>query len=182
MIKERYSGFDFQGKTVGILGMGQIGRELADMVRGFRMRVLYYDTVRLSREMEEHLGVSFCSFNELMKSSDYLCILVPLTDRTRGMVDGEAFSMMRRGCILINTARAGILDEEAFLKALDDGTLAGAGLDVFWEEGCEQKKELTERDNVVMTPHLGGSTFECDMALVRGVIEGGLLSGDEVSV
>lgn len=169
-IKERFSGFDFQGKTLGILGMGQIGRELADMVRGFRMQVLYYDTVRLSKEKEMRLGISFCSFDELMKSSDYLTVLVPLTDATSGMLDREAFAMIKKGCILINTARAGILDEDAFLEALDDGTISGAGLDVFWEEGCTQRKELVDRENVVMTPHLGGSTFECDMVLVEGVL------------
>lgn len=171
-LKERFSGFDFQGKTLGILGMGQIGRELADLVRGFRMQVLYYDIVRAPEETERRLDVSFRTFDELMKDSDYLCILVPLADETRGLMGREVFSMIKKGCILINTARAGILDEEAFLEALSDGTLAGAGLDVFWDEGCLQKKELTERDNVVMTPHLGGSTYECDLALVEGVIAG----------
>lgn len=170
-IKERHSGLDFQGKTLGILGMGQIGVPLADMVRGFRMRVLYYDTRRLTEEEEKRLDVSFRSFDGLLSESDYLCILVPLTDQTRGLMDQEAFHKLKKGCVLVNTARAGILEEEAFLEALADGTLGAAGLDVFWEEGCAQKRELTERDNVVLTPHLGGSTFECDMALVKGVTD-----------
>lgn len=171
-IKERFSGFDFQGKTLGILGMGQIGTQLADMVRGFRMRVIYHDIVRLPENVERELKISCTDFEGLMEQSDYLCILVPLVEETRGLVGKEAFARMKRGCILVNTARAGILDEEAFLKALEDGTLAAAALDVFWDEGCVQKKELTERGNVVLTPHLGGSTLECDMTLVRGVTEG----------
>lgn len=168
-IKENFSGFDFQGKTLGILGMGQIGTELADMVRGFRMRVCYNDIRRLGQEEEKQLQLHFLEFEQLLACSDYLCILVPLTESTRGLMGADAFAKLKKGCILVNTARAGILDEEAFLQALKDNTLAAAGLDVFWEEGCVQKRALTERENVVMTPHLGGSTYECDRTLVNAV-------------
>lgn len=169
LIKERFSGFDLQGKTLGILGMGQIGVHLADMVRGFRMQVCYYDIRPLGEPKERELGISFKEFDDLLGASDYLCILVPLNESTIGLIGREAFHKMKKGCILVNTARAGILDEHAFLEALEDGTLAAAGLDVFWREGETQKKELTERANVVMTPHLGGSTCECDMVLVNAV-------------
>ena len=169
-IKEKFSGFDFQGKTLGILGMGQIGIQLAEMVRGFRMNVIYHYIVKLSEALEAELSVSWCDFDGLMAESDYLCILVPLIDSTIGLVGKEAFSKMKKGVILVNTARAGIIDENAFLEALENGTIGAAALDVFWNEGSEQKKELTERDNVIMSPHLGGSTYECDMVLVNGVL------------
>lgn len=168
-IKERFSGFDLQGKTLGILGMGQIGTQLADMVRGFRMNVIYNDICPLAPEKEAELAVSFRSFDELMAESDYLCVLVPLMESTVGLVGREAFSRMKKGVILVNTARAGIIDENAFLEALENGTIGAAALDVFWNEGSVQKKELPERDNVVMSPHLGGSTYECDMVLVDSV-------------
>ncbi|MCM1123955.1 MAG: hypothetical protein NC416_15345 [Eubacterium sp.] len=169
LIKEQFSGFDFQGKTLGILGMGQIGVHLADMVKGFHMRVCYYDIRRLSEQEEQEMGISFWEFDDLLRVSDYLCILVPLNESTTGLIGKDAFAKMKKGCILVNTARAGILDEEAFLEALEDGTLTAAGLDVFWKEGAKQKEELTRRDNVVMTPHLGGSTYECDRVLVDAV-------------
>lgn len=168
-IKEQFSGFDFQGKVLGILGMGQIGVHLADMVRGFCMRVCYYDIRRLPKREEEKFGISFQEFDNLLGCSDYLCILIPLTESTRGLIDHDVFQKMKKGCILVNTARADIVDETAFLEALRDGTLAAAGLDVFWKEGCIQRKELTDCNKIVMTPHLGGSTYECDKTLVNAV-------------
>lgn len=168
-IKERYSGLDFQGKTFGILGMGQIGRELADLVRGFRMKVKYYDIRQLSAEEEECLQVSFVPMEELLGESDYLCVLVPHTKETEGMLGAKEFAQMKNGVILVNTARAPIIEEEAFLGALESGKIAAAALDVFWAEGTAQRSELAGRANVVMTPHLGGSTYECDMVLVDGV-------------
>jgi phosphoglycerate dehydrogenase-like enzyme len=80
--------------------------------------------------------------------------------------------MLKKGCVFVNTARAGIIDEISFMEALKEGIIAAAAMDVFWNEAAAQDTELTSRENVVLTPHLGGSTFECDMALVKGVIQG----------
>lgn len=170
-IKERHSGFDFQGKTLGIIGMGQIGTQLADLVRGFRMNVIYYDICRLAQEKEKALDVSFFPMYELLGQADYLSILIPHTEETHGMFGSKEFAAMKQGVIFVNTARAGIIQEEAFLAALESGKIGAAALDVFWDEGMAQKPELTNRSNVVMTPHLGGSTCECDMVLVNGVIK-----------
>jgi phosphoglycerate dehydrogenase-like enzyme len=169
-IKEQFSGVGLEGKTLGILGMGQIGTQLAELVSGFRMNVLYYDIRRLPEQEEQRLKASAASLDEVLAAADFLCVLLPLQEDTRGMLGKEAFLRMKKGCILVNTARAGIIEEEAFLEALCEGDLAGAALDVFWEEGCPQRKELTACENVVLSPHLGGSTYECDMELVNGVI------------
>jgi len=168
-LKIRYAGWDFQNRTLGIWGMGQIGTELAGLVSGFRMRVLYNDLIRLPPEREAQLDVSYRSLEDLLAQSDYFCVLIPLNDQTRGALGRVQFAAMKRGCIVVNTARAGIINEEAFREALTDGTIGAAGLDVFWQEAREQPDYLVERENVVLTPHLGGSTYECDMALVRGV-------------
>lgn len=169
-IKERHAGVDFQNKQLGILGMGRIGRELAALMRGFRMRIAYFDTHRLLGDEEVALGIHYCAYEELLSTSDYLCILVPLCAQTEGMIGREAFARMKDGCILVNTARGRIIQEEALIEALESGKLGGAALDVVREEGTTQSSRLTGRPNVVMTPHLGGSTYECDRVLVRGVL------------
>ena len=168
-IKETYSGCDFQNRTIGILGMGQIGRELADMLRGFKMDVRYYDIRKLSEEEARALQVQYRPLDALLSESDYFCVLVPLDETTRGMIGENEFGRLKKGCIFVNTARAGIVDEAAFLAALEDGTIGAAALDVFWDEACVQKDALTRRDNVVLSPHLGGSTYECDLSLVETV-------------
>jgi len=168
-LKIRYSGFDLQHKTLGILGLGQIGKELAQMVSGFKMKVLYNDLER-NCEYEAAYGIEYAQFYELLEKSDYLCVLVPLNENTRNLVDEKAFAHMKPGCVFINTARAGIVCQAAFLKALERGTIAAAGLDVFWQEAQNQPEELTRNPRVVMAPHLGGSTYECDMSIVGAVI------------
>lgn len=168
-LKAAYSGRDVQKRTLGILGMGNIGVELAGMLTGFRAKVLYHDIRRLPVETEQDLCVDWRSLDGLLQESDVLFVLVPLRDETRGMLDRQAFSRMKKGCLLVNTARAGIVNEEAFLEALADGTLGASALDVLWDEGMPQKPELTRNDRVVLSPHLGGSTLECDMVLVEAV-------------
>ena len=169
-LKARFSGLDLQGRTLGILGLGQIGRELAEMVAGFRMRVLYHD-LRRQEDAERRLGVEYMSFDALLASSDYLCVLVPLNEETRGLLGPAEFAGMKRGCVLVNTARAGIVNPGALIAALDDGSVSAAGLDVFWKEAQDPPAALMENPRVVMTPHLGGSTFDCDMSLIRPIVE-----------
>jgi Phosphoglycerate dehydrogenase and related dehydrogenases len=169
-LKVKYAGYDFQKKNMGIWGMGQIGKELAKLLKGFNMRVLYNDIIRLSEAEEYEMNITYCTFEELLQESDYFCVLIPLTDKTKGIMDKNAFIKMKSGCIFVNTARAGIVDKEAFFYALDNKIIASAALDVLWEEGMVQESKLLEYDNIIFTPHLGGSTFECDMVLVNGVI------------
>ena len=157
-LKVRFSGHDLQGKTLGIWGLGQIGKELAEMVRGFRMRVLYNDLVR-DQKLERDLGLEFVGLGELLKESDYFILLLPLNDQTSGIMGKEEFSQLKKGCIFVNTARAGIVDESAFLDAMTDGTIGFAALDVQWDEPLTEGPELAF-DNIVFTPHLGGSTCQ----------------------
>ncbi|MCL2060394.1 MAG: hypothetical protein FWH01_15315 [Oscillospiraceae bacterium] len=168
-LKVRFSGLDFQGKTVGIWGMGKIGAELCDMLRGFRMCILYNDIARRPDEWEASMGATYAPLLDMLAQSDYLCVLLPLNDETTGLMGAEEFATMKRGCVLVNTARAGIIDEGAFRTALTDGTVGAAALDVFWNEGAPQPDYLTSAENVVLSPHLGGSTYECDMVLVNGI-------------
>lgn len=168
-LKVAFSGRDIQNSTVGIWGMGRIGRELAAMLRGFGCGVIYHDAAPLSAREEEALGAYARPLDALLAESDYLCLLLPLREETRGLVDAAAFRGMKKGVVFVNAARAGIVKEAALLNALDDGAVGAAALDVFWSEGADQPA-LADRDNVVMTPHLGGSTYECDMSLVRGLL------------
>ncbi len=170
-LKEKYSGHSFCGKTFGIWGMGKIGRELAGLLSGFKMDVLYNDIVHLPHQEETELGVTYVSFENLLIRSDYFCILVPLNDDTKGMFGKKQFELMKRGCVFVNTARAGIIDKDNFFRALDEGIIGAAALDVLWEEGVPQSSKMLEYENVIITPHLGGSTYECDMELIRGIID-----------
>ena len=168
-LKVLFSGHDFQGRTFGIWGMGQIGRELAALLKGFSMEVLYSDIRPLPSEEEKRLGVSRVKFQELLARSDYFCVLVPHNASTDRLFGREAFSALKKGCIFINTARAGIVDKEAFIEAMEKGWIGAAALDVVWEEARPQPEELLRFKNLIFTPHLGGSNFECDAFLVRGI-------------
>jgi phosphoglycerate dehydrogenase-like enzyme len=169
-LKIKHSGFDFQNKVMGIWGMGQIGKELAEMLKGFNMKILYNDLVKLPSIEEDKLNINFCPFEQLLQESDYFCILIPLNDDTKGIMNKQAFSKLKKGCIFVNTARADIVNERDFLDALDNHIIASAALDVLWKEAMLQDRNLLNRYNLILTPHLGGSTFECDMVLVNGII------------
>lgn len=175
-LKVKYSGLDVFGKTLGILGLGQIGSILAKRVKGFDMAVLYYDSVRRPA-LEEKLGVRYKPFHEVISESDFLAVLVPLTDDTRGMLGEPEFRMMKKDMVILNTARGAILDENALYRALAEGRIAAAGLDVFVDEPIRPDNPLLTLDNVVFTPHLGGSTKQCDMTLVDDAIR--VLNGEK---
>jgi len=146
------------GTTLGLLGFGEIGREVATLARAFGMRVMYHKRNRLDATQEAALGVSYYSFDELFASSDYLSVHVPLSEETRNLVGEAALSRMRRGAYLVNTSRAEIVNHEALLGALNSGRLAGAGLDVLYQEPAPEHEPLLAFDNVILTPHLGGAS------------------------
>lgn len=168
-LKARYSGLDVFGKTLGILGLGRIGSIVARRVKGFDMRLLYHDQVR-KVEMEQSLPIEYRSLQELLAESDILLVLAALNDSTRGLIGEAELSCMKRDAILINTARAAIIDQHALYHALKERRIAAAGLDVFWEEPLKGDSPLLALDNVTVTSHLGGSTKGCDMALVEDVL------------
>ena len=173
--------YEIGGKTIGIIGLGNIGRLVARMVRGFGpAEVIYHDTAVIPTEVEEELGVRRVGFEELLNSSDIVTVHVPLFSGTRGMMNAEAFGLMKESAIFINTCRGPVQNEADLIDALNDGQIRAAGLDVFEEEPTPVDNPLLQMDNVVVTPHLEGSSEErVERALVfsyqnaRRVISGG---------
>jgi phosphoglycerate dehydrogenase-like enzyme len=168
VLKIRHSGRDFWGRTLGIIGLGKIGLELAAMLRGFGMEILYTDLAP-NPQAEGRLGLTYRPLKELLSASDYVAVLVPLNEGTRGLVGREELGWVKPGSVWVNTARGPVIEEGPFLEALQDGRIASAALDVHWREPLPGDHPLLKMDNVVLSPHLGGSTYDCDMVLVRGV-------------
>ena len=152
--------YELEGKTLGIVGLGNIGKKVARRVRGFDMDVRYFDIVRLSEDQEDALGVRFALFTELLRTSDVVTLHVPLTDATRGMISTRELAMMKKSAILINTCRGPVVDENALHHALTSGTIAGAGLDVMVEEPPKKNHPLFSLPNVTLTPHSAGPTWD----------------------
>ncbi|GAB6189843.1 glyoxylate reductase [Marinitoga arctica] len=154
-----FLGYDIKGKTLGIIGMGRIGKEMAKRAKGFEMNVLYYKRNRLNEEEEKELGIKYATLDEIVKNSDYISLHTPLTEETYHLLDEKEFSMMKPNVIIINTARGPVINEKILIKYLKEKKIAGAGLDVY-EEEPKIPQELIELDNVVLTPHTGSATFE----------------------
>lgn len=141
------------GATFGALGMGEIGREVASRAAAFGMKILYHQRTRLSAVDEALYGAVYVSFDELLENSDFLSIHLPLNETTRGMIDRRALQIMKPGAILINIARAQLVEREALNEALASGKLGGYGLDVGYEEPARPDEPLKRFPNVVLTPH-----------------------------
>lgn len=153
-------GFQVSGATLGVIGMGRIGRAVAKRAKGFGMRVIYYDKYRLPRELEEELGVEYVELDELIKEADIITIHTPLTPETENLINEERLRMMKKTAYLVNTARGRIVDLDALVKALKEGWIAGAALDVFPEEPLPPDHPITKLDNVILTPHIGSATWQ----------------------
>jgi lactate dehydrogenase-like 2-hydroxyacid dehydrogenase len=151
---------ELKGKTLGILGLGAIGRDLAKIVRGFGTKVIYYNRNRLSFNDENTLGVEYVGFHELLSRSDILSIHVPLNHGTTGMIGRNEIALMKDNAILINTSRGPVVDENSLVDALREGKLFGAGLDVFDLEPLGPDNVFSGLDNVVLSPHIGAGTVE----------------------
>jgi len=164
--KWRVGGFDhmplheLEGKTVGIVGLGRIGKKVARRLHGFDARVQYYDIVRLSEDEEDALGVRFVLFEELLRTSDIVTVHVALSDATRGLMSTREFATMKPDAIFINTCRGPVVDEAALQKAITSGHLGGAGLDVMVEEPPAPNHPFFGLENVIITPHMAGPTWE----------------------
>jgi phosphoglycerate dehydrogenase-like enzyme len=151
---------ELSGKMVGIVGLGNIGKKVARRAAAFDARVQYYDIARLSEDQEDALGVRFVLFAELLRTSDIVSLHVPLDDTTRNMIGARELSLMKPSAVLINTCRGPVVDEEALYRALKDGRIAGAGLDVLVEEPPKGPHPLFTLPNVTFTPHSAGPTWE----------------------
>lgn len=154
--QKRYMGNELNGKTLGLIGLGRIGRHLAKCCRlAFDMRVVAYDPY-----VKESDEVELCSLEEVLSKADFLSIHVPLTPETKDIVAARELAMMKPTAFLINTSRGGVVNEEDLYQALKDGQLAGAGLDVFVKEPPQAANPLVQLDNVIATPHTGAVTEE----------------------
>jgi glyoxylate reductase len=153
------------GRTLGIFGMGKIGRAVATRASGFGMRVVYHNRSR-DPEAERSVGASYVTLDELLAESDFLSLHAPLNEASRHVIDAAALAKMRPTAILVNTARGPLIDERALVEALRDGTIAAAGLDVFEAEPT-LAPGLTELDNVVLLPHLGSATTDARAAMAQ---------------
>ena len=164
---------EIYGKTWGILGMGRIGREVAARALAFGAKVVYYDVVR--KEEAEKMGVEYRPFNRLLAESDVLSVHVPLTEKTRGMIGERELRMMRPNAVLINVSRGEIVDEEALARAVREGWIAGAAVDVFSVEPPPPDHPLLqaarEGFNVIVTPHIAGATNEARMRIINASLE-----------
>jgi D-3-phosphoglycerate dehydrogenase len=156
--KSRFLGTELSGKTLGIIGCGNIGAIVADRAQGLRMKIVAYDPF-LSAERAVELGVERVSLDELFARGDFITLHTPLTEATRGLIDAKAIERMKPGVRVINCARGGLVVEDDLAAALDSGHVAGAAVDVFVEEPAHENP-LFGRDNVVVTPHLGAATAE----------------------
>lgn len=141
------------GATLGLIGMGEIGREVAQRGAAFGMRVLYTQRTRLAPEDELPSHARYCTMDDLLRQSDYVSISLPVTDSTRGIVGAHEFAQIKKGCILVNVARAELIERNALLRAIKDGTLGGAGFDVWYEEPVREDDPILTAGNVLMMPH-----------------------------
>jgi phosphoglycerate dehydrogenase-like enzyme len=152
--------YELAGKTLGIVGLGTIGKKVARRAQAFDMHVQYYDIARLTEDAEDALGVRFALFPELLRTSDVVTLHVPLGDATRNMMSTREFETMKRSAILINTCRGPVVDERALQIALASGQIAAAGLDVMVEEPPAANHPLFALENITITPHSAGPTWE----------------------
>lgn len=152
-------GREVHGSTLGVIGLGNIGRQVARRARGFDMRVLYHNRNR-RHVVEAELGVEYVALDALLARSDYVMLTVPLTDETRGLIDAAALAQMKPTATLINIARGPVVETAALLEALKSGVIAAAALDVTDPEPLPRDHELLRLNNVIITPHLGSATVE----------------------
>ncbi|GAC1373443.1 MAG: 2-hydroxyacid dehydrogenase family protein [Ktedonobacteraceae bacterium] len=159
-----FCGAEVHHTTLGLIGAGRIGKLMARRASGFDMHVLYYNRQRLTREEEEAYNLSYVALDELLQKSDFLSIHTPYTADTHHLIGDAELQRMKPGAILINTARGPIIDEQALVRALQAGTIAGAGLDVF-EREPEIEPELLRMEQVVIVPHIGSASIQTRNAM-----------------
>jgi D-3-phosphoglycerate dehydrogenase len=168
--RKRFIGVELQGKTLGIVGLGRIGRVVAGRARAFGMNIVAFDPF-IAPDQARDLELEIASLDEVFARADFLTVHTPLTAETRGIVGASAFSKMKRGVRVINCARGGLVDERALLAAIKEGIVAGAALDVFEQEPPPTDHPLLALDEVIVTPHLGASTTEAQEGVALTVAE-----------
>ena len=168
--RKKFVGTELRGKTLGIIGLGRIGRVVASRAQGFEMKVIAYDPF-VSPEQARELDIELLPLEAVFERADFLTIHTPLTPETRGLIGAQAFARMKPGVRIINCARGGLIDEQALYEAIRSGKVAGAALDVFSEEPPPPDHPLLALEEVVVTPHLGASTREAQESVAVIVAE-----------
>jgi glyoxylate reductase/D-3-phosphoglycerate dehydrogenase len=164
--------YEMQGKTLGIIGFGTIGKRVARIAAGgFDMRIQYNDIVRLTEDAEDALDVRYRLLPELLRTSDIVTLHVPLTSLTRNMISTAELAYMQPNAVLINCSRGPVIDFPALHDALSNNRIAGAGLDVFPAEPPSPSEPMLSLDNVVLTPHLAGSSKETRVKQTRNAFD-----------
>ncbi|WP_067936351.1 phosphoglycerate dehydrogenase [Alicyclobacillus kakegawensis] len=166
--RKAYVGVELSGKTLAIIGLGRIGREVAKRAQAFNMNVVCYDPF-LSRERAQELGITSLPLNDALAQADFVTVHTPLTRDTRHLLGPEQFANMKPGVRIVHCARGGVIDEQALVAALRDGRVAAAALDVFEQEPLPDGHPLRSLENVILTPHLGASTVEAQVNVAISV-------------
>ena len=166
-----YGVFELWGKTLGIIGMGRIGREVARRAKPFGPCLIYCDVDRQSPEIESSLGLTYRSLDEVIAQSDVITIHTPLSPQTENLINAERIAKMKPNVIIINVSRGAIVDEAALAKALKEKRIQGAGLDVYAEEPISAKNPLLDAPNVILTPHIAGATNESRARIIDMTID-----------
>ena len=169
-IKKELMGSELKGKYLGIVGLGNIGKRLGRLARALNMNIIGYDVTEIDEEFSKEVGLMKADLDTLLSSADYISFHVPLLDSTRHMINADKLKLMKKTARIINTARGGVIDEEALYNSLKDGNLAGAALDVFEVEPATGNK-LTTLPNFVATPHMGAQTKEAQLLAANIIAE-----------
>jgi len=169
-IKKELMGTELKGKYLGIVGLGNIGKRLGRLARALNMNIIGYDVTPIDDEFSKEVGLMKADLDTLLSSADYVSFHVPLLDSTRHMINAEKLKMMKNTARIINTARGGVIDEEALYNSLKDGSLAGAALDVFEVEPATENKLIT-LPNFIATPHIGAQTKEAQLLAANIIAE-----------
>jgi D-3-phosphoglycerate dehydrogenase len=169
-IKKELMGTELKGKYLGIVGLGNIGKRLGRLARALNMNIIGYDVVPIDDEFSKEVGLMKADLDTLLSSADYVSFHVPLLDSTRHMINAEKLKMMKNTARIINTARGGVIDEEALYNSLKDGSLAGAALDVFEVEPATGNNLIT-LPNFIATPHMGAQTKEAQLLAANIIAE-----------
>jgi D-3-phosphoglycerate dehydrogenase / 2-oxoglutarate reductase len=168
--KKSFMGTELMGKTLGVIGLGNIGKIVAARAQGLAMKVMAYDPF-ITKEVAQKAGIELGSLDDVFTRADFITVHTPLTEETRGIVGAAAFEKMKKGVRIINCARGGLVDEQALYDAIKAGKVAGAALDVFVEEPVPTDHPLLTLDEVIVTPHLGASTAEAQDSVALVIAE-----------
>ena len=166
-----YVGLDLQGKTLGIMGLGRIGKTLAKRAKAFDMKIIYHNRKQISKTEEKKIGVKYTTFEKLISQSDIISIHVPHTKQTNEMFNMKIFRKMKKTSFLINTSRGKVVNEKDLAVALKQKIIAGAGLDVFDTEPINKNHPFLKLENTVLAPHVGSSTKETRVKMAKITIE-----------